>query len=204
VTTAQTLTLRLDEVLDVPLDVDRHIADLPEQSTVKGYVANVYYDHVAAARPEAVAEYARLYPGRLTPVEDLPSRLFARRLVDAARLAHPDLPLSEGIRRVGWTIYPNLISSLLGRAVLLGQGNNFQGVAAQGPQAYEAFEKGGSRVTYTSLGERRFRYDYDPGRTFLGQYHVGIIEGAAIALGHTPTLAIRLRDESHGSIECSW
>jgi hypothetical protein len=197
-------TYRPDDVMDQPLDVERHIAGLSEDVTTKGYVVSTFYEHIAVVRPEAIEAYARLHPERPAPAADVSVREFARRLVDAARLAHPDVPLPEGLRRVGRSLYRSVIASLLGRLVLTAEGTDFEHVASQGPAAYQAFEKQPTPITYHRLGDRHFRYDYSPGRPFVGCYQVGVIEGAAMAHGHSPEMTVRLVDDDHGSIECRY
>jgi uncharacterized protein (TIGR02265 family) len=197
-------TYRLHDVLDTPLDVDAHLAGIPEYAAIKGYFALSFYEYVDRHAPDAVAAYQALYPRRPAPTADVPAREFGRRLVDAARLAHPDQPLTEGLRRIGRSIYASARGSLLGRAILHAQGPAFDLVASQAPRAYEVFEKYGCVIRFERVGERHFRYDLDPGRPFLGSYHVGILEGAAMAFDVEPTITVELDGEYRGSITCRW
>ena len=197
-------TYRLHDVLDTPLDVDAHLAGIPEYVAVKGYFALTFHDYLDRHAPAAAAAYQAMYPRRPAATADVPIREFGRRLADAARLAHPELPLTEGLRRIGRSIYQSAKSSLLGRLLLHAMGTTFDLVASQAPRAYEVFEKHGSVIRFERLGERHFRYEIDPGHPFLGSYQVGILEGAAMAFDVEPTITVELDGDYRGSFTCRW
>jgi hypothetical protein len=59
-------------------------------------------------------------------------------------------------------------------------------------------------VTYHRFGDRPFRYDYRNGHSWLDTYHLGVIEGVAMAFGTRTMLTVHLVDTYRGSIDVRW
>jgi uncharacterized protein (TIGR02265 family) len=192
-----------DEVIDFPLDVDAFIAGVPEDARVMGLFTNQFSGYVAAQCPRNLAEYQRRYPRR--PLfDEVPYRTHLRHYVGAARLAHPDVPLAEALRRLGRSTYPRVLSTLPGRAIFAALGRDLAAIFRHGPRAYELLEKNGTRVSCTSIGPRAIRCDYAPSYHFLQATMVGVVEGAALYCGASPVVTVRLEDAYHGTLECRW
>lgn len=200
----QRYTVETTDTLCQPIDVEAHRKNIPQDSMVKGHFANALIDYVTAHNPAMKDEYKRLYPRPFASFQDVSLRETLQQGVDAARLAHPDLPLAEALRQLGRFAYQSMLRSLIGRVIFGALGPKPSLVYRYGPRSHEVFEKNGTHITYTPISERSFEYRYDPCYNWLSSYMVGVVEGVALSFGYQTRLQIELEDPYRGVFRCSW
>jgi uncharacterized protein (TIGR02265 family) len=196
-------TVRTGDILVHPIDFDAHIRGIPDDVYVKGFFAKRFAAYVGATRPEAFAQYMALHPGHPSDFSEIPGQDLFRGVYDAARLSHPDLPVAEALRRVGWSVYETFLGSLLGRMLFRAMGKDLDAIYRFGPRAF-AYSGNSVLVRYTRLGDRHFRYDYDLCFAWLDSYQVGLLEGAAAFCGHSTEMKVHVTEPYRGWIECRW
>jgi hypothetical protein len=193
-----------EDILAFPFDLEDFIEHMPPEACTKGHFAQQYHDIVRELRPEAFEEFNNLYPDKLAAFRDVPRALVQRRAADAARLAYPDLPLLEGLRRISRLVYPRMLDLMLGRVIFAALGKELMAIFRHGPRAFELFEKNGTRAAFTQLGPRYFRYDFQPSYMVIEASQIGIIEGAAMYCHAQTEITVKRQDRYHGSLECRW
>jgi uncharacterized protein (TIGR02265 family) len=200
----ETTTVCSDDILVQPFDIDTHVAGIPKNASTRGFFANQMLKYLPDTRPEAQAEYLRLHPEPFPSFREVSIRDMLRRGFDAARLAHPDLPVAEALRRMGRSGYKIVLDSLLGRMIFATVMNDLDVVYRIGARSYDQGQQNGSRLVYTRLGDTHFRYDFDPCFGWLDSYHIGLIEGPALKYGFSTEIQVYLQGPYRGSLECRW
>jgi uncharacterized protein (TIGR02265 family) len=179
-----------------PLDAEKRIAMAPDDGWVRGMF---FHDPIALAR-----EKAGRAPGleRYVGFKAYPLRDYLRVLVGCAELAHPQVPLREGLRRLGHLAYPAFVASTVGRVL---------------------FSVAGDWITALRLASQAYRVAVDPGRvsirdeapgvaivelrrmwSFAEAYQVGVFEGAMQAFGKTGDVRIRVISTSEVDLRLAW
>jgi hypothetical protein len=104
---------------------------------------------------------------------------------------------------VEWSAYGSVLSSLLGKMLFSSIGKDPKMIYRFVPRVY-TYAGGGARVTYASLGERHFRYDYAHVFTWLDCYQLGAVEGVAAMSGYSTEIRVHMESPYRGSLECRW
>ncbi len=159
---------------DAPIDVEAHLAAIPEGVTTKGLFLTNLADRIEAAGAPR--------PGRWTPFRNYPVREYAALLVRCAEVVHPGLPLGRGLREVGFTAYPAFAATTLGKVVFSFAGTDPKAALRLAPRAYDLVSAGTSQVTLEETpGEDRL---YMRGIYSFPQLHeAGVIEGGIRTFG---------------------
>ena len=146
---------------------------------------------------EAVTAAGKTLPraDRFLAFKDYPSETQLDLLVDAARALHPDVPLREGIRRIGAGAYPALVSSMIGKVIFGVLGTDITKITKLVHKAYEISGKP-ARATLIDLSANHSLVRLD--QTLLPDcYQVGIFEGVFRLCGKVGEVYGRaLTDES--------
>ena len=121
-----------------------------------------------------------------------------------AQLLYPDLPLREGLRRVCHRIYPQFLSSLLGRIVLVALfSGDVDAVLGAGPKMMAAVTSFG-KVDARRVGERHWLYHYRDYYSWLDSGDVGIIEGLLRHYNVEPELTIAMPSTFEMWLDIRW
>lgn len=179
-----------------PLDAEARIAMAPSDGWVRGMF---FHDPIALAR-----ERSGRAPGlsRYTSFKSYPLRDYLRVLVSCAQLVHPDLPLREGLRRLGHLAYPAFVGSTIGR-VLFSVASDWIAALRLASQAYRVAVSPG-RVFVQDAGPGRAIAELRHMWSFAEAYQVGIFEGALRAFGKTGTVRIRIQTTSEVDLLLEW
>jgi uncharacterized protein (TIGR02265 family) len=172
------------------VDVERYLKACPLDESTQGtflqYIRDAVVDRLGSAP-------AKLFEGlprdRWLPFLKYPLRELMQLAVNAARILHPKLPISEGLRRVGWFAYPSFAATMAGRVVLFAFGETFADVIRSVPKAY-AICVPEAQVTLTLQTERHFRLEFRGVHCFVDTYHRGVIEGAIWCHGFDSSVAV--------------
>jgi uncharacterized protein (TIGR02265 family) len=154
---------------------------------------------VGAARKKG----ARVGRDRYVPFRDYPLREWIEVLPQAARGAHPDLPVRDGMRRLGWQAFDTFTTSRVGRVFLQLSGLDVDRLVSLAPRGFTVIGSHGQVVVV----------EQGPGRAVLGlrgmwdyidAWYVGVFEGAMRTLQREGEVRVRLRDLHMGDLLLTW
>jgi uncharacterized protein (TIGR02265 family) len=172
------------------VDVERYLKACPIDESTQGTFLQYIRDEVVKRLGSAPAKLFEGLPrDRWLPFLKYPLRELMHLAVNAAHILHPKLPLSEGLRRVGWFAYPSFAATMAGRVVLFAFGETFDHVIRSVPKAY-AICVPEAQVTLTLQRDRHFRLEFRGVHCFVDTYHRGVIEGAIWCHGFEPSIVV--------------
>jgi uncharacterized protein (TIGR02265 family) len=155
---------------DAPLDPEEHARTVPTHATVKGMFMQKILDE-AGHRGVAVPDH-----GPYRAFKDYPLRKLLDLEVDVAPRLFPDVSLREGLRRLGWTAYPALLDSVIGRVIFGVLGRDLPAIFRTTTKGYKVSLSVGS-ADVIEVGDShaviRLREMYN----FADAYQVGVFEG---------------------------
>jgi uncharacterized protein (TIGR02265 family) len=141
--------------------------------------------HVMAKQHGVVERlYEEVGQRRWIAFKTYPLRDFMRLAVNAARILHDSVPLSEGLRRLGRTAFPSLRATMAGRVVLFALGNRLEDAFRNAPKAYKLVLPQ-AEVT-VDVGDHRGRIELRGVYNFPTAYHFGVFEGTIAEHGFQP------------------
>jgi uncharacterized protein (TIGR02265 family) len=188
---------------DVPLE--RYLQSCPEDAETLG----TFFAHVRDLVVDAVGSVPEaLYDGvsrrHWLPFRGYSLRDFMRMAHTAAQIVYPELPLSDGLRRIGWRSYPSFAATMAGRVVLFALGDDLEDVVRASPKAYR-LGLPGATVEAHQLAPRHWRYAMHDVYSFVDSYHYGVLEGAILAFSCKPDIRLRRLDRvSDAEFEVRW
>lgn len=156
---------------DEPLDVPARLRATPPEATVKGMFIEA---------PIAVAfRLSGQRPGRreYIPFKDYPVAEHNQVLVACAMAGYPDVPLREGLRRLGRDALRTFLESLAGRVVFAAAGRNFDAALGLVAKSYGITGPVGTATVTERTPDAaviQLRRCYN----FPDCYHVGVFEAA--------------------------
>jgi uncharacterized protein (TIGR02265 family) len=172
------------------VDVERFLKACPPDESTQGTFLQYIRDEVVKRMGNAPAKLFEGLPrDRWRPFLKYPLRELMQIVVNAARILYPKLPLSEGMRRVGWFAYPSFAATMAGRVVLFAFGETLEDVVRSVPKAYAVCVPE-AQVTLTSHLERHFTLEFRGVYCFVDTYHRGVIEGAIWCHGFDPVVEV--------------
>jgi uncharacterized protein (TIGR02265 family) len=175
------------------VDVDGYLSACPAQATTRG----TFFRFLRDAIEEQVGADPRLLEGlantEWTAFRKYPLRDFMQLSVNVARIVHAGEAISEGLRRVGRLAFPSLAATMAGRVVLFAFGERLENVIMALPKAY-AVSVPGTRIETTELGPQRYRITMRSVHNFVDTYHLGVLEGAVLAMGQQPRIDVQVGD----------
>jgi len=172
-----------------PIDVAQRLAAVPDRAVVKGMFFRRYLDELGESGDR-----------RYSSFKDYPLRDLMALQVRVARARHPDVPLREGLRRVGWLVFPTLLDSLVGRVLFGVLERDVGRIVSAVSKGYSLVQTTGkAEVLLNRPGEARvaLREMYN----FADCYQVGILEGVMRHCGLDGE--IRLRTQGVADVECA-
>jgi uncharacterized protein (TIGR02265 family) len=176
--------------LSYAVDIERFLKACPPDESTQGTFLQYIRDEVVKRMGAAPAKLFEGLPReRWLPFLKYPLRELMQIVVNAARILHPKLPLSEGMRRVGWFAYPSFAATMAGRVVLFAFGETLEDVIRSVPKAYAVCVPE-AQVTLTSHLERHFKLEFRGVYCFVDTYHRGVIEGAIWCHGFDPVVEV--------------
>jgi uncharacterized protein (TIGR02265 family) len=174
------------------VDVERYLKACPQDESTQGtflqYIRDEVVKRMGGAPPKLFDGLPR---DRWLPFLKYPLRELMHLAVNAAHILYPKLPLSEGLRRVGWFAYPSFAATMAGRVVLFAFGETLDDVVRAVPKAY-AITVPDAQVTLTLQTDRHFRLEFRGVHCFVDTYHRGVIEGAIWCHGFDPSVEVTL------------
>jgi uncharacterized protein (TIGR02265 family) len=155
---------------DAPLNVDASLRAVPDGATVKGMFLQRLLDDAAA---KGVAPAGR---GPYRAFKDYPLRELLEIEVELAPRLFPAVALREGLRRLGWTAYPTLVSSLIGRIIFGVLGDDLPAIFRTAMKGYKVSISVGS-ASVIEVGSNHAVIRLQEMYNFADSYQVGVFEG---------------------------
>lgn len=179
-----------------PLDAQREIDSIPVNAQIRGmFIVPV----VQEARRAGATLGTR---DRYVSFQYYPLREHAQLLVEAATAVYPQLPLREGLRRLGRGAPRAFLASTLGRVVLQSAEGVLEVVNALA-KGYElslnpgraSVEQPCPNVVDVTLEQVHF---------FIDSHHVGAFEGALKYAGQRARIRLQRISASHAVLRIEW
>jgi uncharacterized protein (TIGR02265 family) len=176
------------------VDVDRYLRACPPSATTQG----TYFRYLRDSIEAAFGANPRLVEGLETTewvaFRKYPMRDFMLLSINAARIAYAGEALSEGLRRLGWLAFQSFSATMAGRVVLFAFGERLENVIWALPKAY-AVSVPGAVIETEELGPRRYRITMKNLYNFVDTYHLGVLEGAVLAMGFQPAINVTVGEK---------
>ena len=178
-----------------PIDIEARIAETPETATAKG----MFFEPLARSG----RQWAIPCEARYVPFRDYPMRDYIRLLAAYGRKRHPDVPLREAMRRVGWEAFPALMSSVAGRVLYTFAGRDVRAALRLAPEAYKHSIKPGSVVSRLNTPSQVL-LEYRDVWNLAECYQVGVIEGGCRAFGAEARVLVRAHSSASLDMLIRW
>lgn len=179
---------------DAPFVLQAHIDALPPRASCKGLFFSELHKRLASVR-EAAPGAGRKY----LAFTDYPYADFIRLAVFAAGTLFPREPTGLALRRLGHSVYDELLATHLGRILFGVLGRDIERVLLTGPTAYRHMLNFGE-VTVERKEERWIVARYRQMPALLETYQVGIVEGALEHLGAEPRIRVASASVDKGAL----
>src|SRR5687768_12045264 len=102
-------------ILETVVDVDFYYRSCPVDAMLPGVFLSDIFQLVTAKHPSAVERLCEhVSARRWVAFKMYPQRDFIRLVANAARILHPNVPVAEGLRRIGRIAYPGLGATMAG------------------------------------------------------------------------------------------
>ena len=190
--------------VDAPVDLDEHLALLPDGATCKGlFFADVIDKSKEAGKEGLLFERAGVSPTRFRLFHDYPYADYLRLVHAGAQLLQSTATVGEGLRRIGRSQYEALARTHIGRVLFGVLGRDFARIAKAGSKAY-ALSIGFGQVSYERLADKRGRYVFRDAPVFVETLQVGVVEGGLEATGTRGEVQVEMHSLGHGVIEFTW
>jgi uncharacterized protein (TIGR02265 family) len=180
-----------------PLDAAGALARIPPGATIAGMFFLALVDGAQRRQVELPFPRDRYLPFGFYPISE-----FAPLLVAAAERFYPELPLRQGLRRIGTSGPVAFLSSTLGK-VTLGASEGAQAMVAAIAKTY-AINVKPSRCDITETTARSMILSMEGMPYFLDSHHVGVFEGTLHYAGVEGTVLIRSRGDFAADLKLSW
>jgi len=174
------------------------LAAVPEGTFTRGMVLQSTVEQTvkrAGVRPESARD--RYFPFKSYPVAE-----YMRLLVEASRLAYPDLTPAEGLRQQGFLAYDTVRSSSLGRIVGDLAGNDCGAFIRHAAQTYVPLSSG--RAIIVPRGPCSIEVRLRNLWTFPEIFHFAIFEQALRSLPIRTSLTARVHGFSSADLLIAW
>lgn len=177
-----------------PLNVRELIAKTPRSAEARGVFFNFIVDELARAGHEEPRRLAfKMYP--ISELMELSVR--------GAALLHPQVPVREGLRRLGRLSYSSLVSTTAGSVLFSVAGIDFRIALTLGSKAYALSRNHGS-CEVVDLHKHWARIALRGIYNFVDASQVGVFEGAMEAYRVQGTVRVRPLDEHSADLLIKW
>jgi uncharacterized protein (TIGR02265 family) len=125
-------------------------------------------------------------------------------LNECAERLYPQERKHEALRRVGWIIYPTLLSTMVGRVIFGSLGNDFPAVLRVASRGFEvSLSQGRYEAVHVGSNEARVQVRDFP--LFPESFLVGVFEGALAHYGFVEgKVEVRVLSSMDVDLQLSW
>lgn len=190
--------------LRATIDVDAHIALLPQGATSKGMFFLSQLDRGAAVLSrEVIAKRAGVTLQKYLPFGDYPMADNMRITAVVAAALFPREPLGVALHRLGMTAFDTFVASHMGRVLLGAMELDIASVLRVTPRIYGAlFNFGRLEFTLVSEGHGRFAVTGMP--IFLETFQAGAFEALLTHTKRRGRVEVALESLSDGALDLRW
>jgi uncharacterized protein (TIGR02265 family) len=180
-----------------PVDVAAAVNAAPTNETVKGYLLQAVLEEAKKA--------GKAWPGRAKYVgfKDYSIREHVETIAMGARVIYPELPIREGLRRLGRRAYPALLESLVGKVVFGALGRDLESALKIVSRGYQISATKGS-AQLLDVGSNHALIKIWDIWTWPDAYHVGIFEGALTIYDKVGRIRVRLVQPTEAELQINW
>jgi uncharacterized protein (TIGR02265 family) len=190
-----------DPDFEAPVDVDAHVGRLAEGATCKGMFFLELLKLAAPSRSSAeIAAEAGVDDRRYVPFRDYPMADHLRLMAAVATLVHPRLPLGEGLRRIGWTVFDTVLASQIGRTIFGIFGSDADALLINLPKAFKILFNFGE-IRADKVGPRAFVFTLRDFPAFVETFVVGVLQGVVRFSKERAKIRVSLSDLGHARLE---
>lgn len=179
------------------LVVDSYVTACPPQTTVKGFYFSAFLRE-AASNGQHLEGY-----GPYRDFKDYPQTEGLRLVAECGRRLYPDEPLREAIRRLGWSVFPTLLSTVVGKVVFGSLGDNVPAVMRMVPRGFEVSLQGG-RCEVVRVTEHEAELSVEECHLFPDCFVVGMFEGTLAHYGKDSQVEVRNVRRGHCEYFVRW
>jgi uncharacterized protein (TIGR02265 family) len=192
----------MSEAFEIPdwtasLDVEAHLAVVPRGGTVKGMF---FQDFIKPLNDLGKKPATRT---RYIAFKDYPLKEYMELALEVAPQIHPEQSLRESLRRLGFAVYPNFKSTMIGKAIFAIAGRDFKRVMELAGRAYKVAGSHGE-VTLHHKGPGHTVAELREVYAFPDCLQLGIWEGGMKATGATGEITVRLHSTCDVDFEIHW
>jgi uncharacterized protein (TIGR02265 family) len=184
---------------NAPLDVEEVLARIPPDAVVRG----LFFQELARQCEARGKPPPPSMPPRLVPFGNYPLHAYCSSVIETARAIEPDVPLREGVRRVGRAAYPALAQSMIGRVVFGVLGNDYLAIIRLCAKAYSMSLNIGRAETLES-GPGRAVVRLDDMFNLFDSFQVGVFEGSLESCNKQGTVAVWRETPISGEFLVTW
>jgi uncharacterized protein (TIGR02265 family) len=186
-----------------PFELSAYLANTPDDATCKGLFFQDVLRAVQSAGRSAAAVRLPQLARRYVAFSDYSLREHMELTSQVAGILYPEVSTREGLRRLGWLVFPGFAESLVGKVIFTIFGHQLDRVYELGPRSFPVSLSRG-RAETERVGERHWRISFREIYGFLDCYYVGVIEGPIRRLGKTPDVRFEARSLSDGVMDVRW
>ena len=158
------------------LILDTYHGACSAKATAKGFYLSAFLRETASN-----GQHLEGY-GPYRDFKDYPQQEAIRLIAECARRLYPDAMLREGIRRIGWSVFPTLLSTMIGKVVFGALGDSIPAVARNASRGFSVSLNGGTcEALRVSANEAELRVE--DCFLFPDCFLVGVFEGAVAHYG---------------------
>jgi serine/threonine-protein kinase len=186
---------------EAPIDLEGHLALLPEGATCKGMFFNDLFKHAEAARSAAeIAAAAGVPERRYVAFRDYSMADNMRISLVVAAAVYPRLPPGEGLRRIGWTAFDTVLGTQIGRTLFGIFGGDVEALFLNWPKAFKILLSFGE-IRSHKVGPRAFVFEARNFPAFIETYQVGVLQGVLRHCKERARIRIAMADLGNARIE---
>lgn len=178
-----------------PLELEERLRRVPKEAMVKGIFLQRIVDEAKSHSGKSIRE------AKYFPFKDYPFTEWMQVIVDGGLAAYPRVPPREALRRIGHGTFATYRESTLGKVVLSVAGNSIGATIPLVPKLYELTSARGTHVVIARNDPGHCVVEMRDAWDFPDSYHVGVLEGGFLALGHTVDVRVHTISLSRCDIE---
>jgi uncharacterized protein (TIGR02265 family) len=137
------------------------------------------------------------------PFKEYPSSEGHQLFFVFAQKMYPGLPIREGLRRAGRTIYPALLGSMIGKVLFGAIGGKIETLMRFVPKGYSV-STNEAKANLKEISEARALFYIESFPNFDLSYHIGILEGIANFCQKRCECLVRRASPKQSEIVCTW
>lgn len=184
--------------LRAPLDLEEHLNLAPPDGLVKGMFFESVAREVRSVSGRSVRDDVRFHAFASYPV-----RHWLSYLHDAALIAYPREPVREGLRRLGYSMFPAFSRSMIGKVVFSVAGDDLLRSLALYPKIWSIISNH-ARAEVDELRDGRVVIRQRNVWDFVDSFQLGSIEGGMRVFGKRARVRVHVLSPCDADFEVTW